>query len=245
MRNKREMEWRSCYLDMILVPLGFLTIIFYHCWLWYKVKTQPLSTIFGTNAGGRRFWVSDMIKDNEKKNIVAVQTLRNTIMGSTLMATTSILLCAGLAAVISSTYSVKKPLNDSIFGAHGELMVSLKYVTILCIFLFSFFCHSSSIRFLNQVGILITSPPHPSSSVTPHYVWELLEKGFLLNTVGNRLFYSALPLMLWIFGPLLAFLCSLTMVPVLYNLDFVFGFNKQLALGKDYQHNGCRDCESV
>ncbi|MBA0810740.1 hypothetical protein Gohar_002700, partial [Gossypium harknessii] len=136
-RNKREMEWRSCYLDMILVPLGFLTIIFYHCWLWYKVKTQPLSTIFGTNASGRRFWVSDMIKDNEKKNIVAVQTLRNTIMGSTLMATTSILLCAGLAAVISSTYSVKKPLNDSIFGAHGELMVSLKYVTILCIFLFS------------------------------------------------------------------------------------------------------------
>ncbi|XP_012452727.1 uncharacterized protein LOC105774714 [Gossypium raimondii] len=245
MRNEREMEWRPCYLDMILVPLGFLTIIFYHCWLWYKVKTQPLSTIFGTNASGRRFWVSDMIKDNEKKSIVAVQTLRNTIMGSTLMATTSILLCAGLAAVISSTYSVKKPLNDSIFGAHGELMVSLKYVTILCIFLFSFFCHSSSIRFLNQVGILISSPPHPSSSVSPHYVWELLEKGFLLNTVGNRLFYSALPLMLWIFGPLLAFLCSLTMVPVLYNLDFVFGFNKQLALGKDYQHNGCRDCESV
>ncbi|XVE97219.1 hypothetical protein REPUB_Repub03eG0001800 [Reevesia pubescens] len=238
------MEWRSCYLDMVLVPLGFLMTIAYHCWLWHKVRTQPLSTIIGTNASGRRFWVSAMMKDNDKKNILAVQTLRNTIMGSTLMATTSILLCAGLAAVISSTYSVKKPLNDSIFGAHGEFMMALKYVTILCIFLFSFFCHSLSIRFINQVNILINSPLDPTYNiVTPDYVSELLEKGFLLNTVGNRLFYAALPLLLWIFGPVLVFLCSLTMVPVLYNLDFVFGFNKQA--GKADHVNGCRDSDSV
>ena len=147
-------------------------------------------------------------------------------MGSTLMATTSILLCAGLAAVISSTYSVKKPLNDTVFGAHGEFMVALKYVTLLTIFLFSFFCHSSSIRFINQVNILINTPPDPRNIVTPEYVSELLEKGFLLNTVGNRLFYMALPLLLWIFGPVLVFLCSITMVPVLYNLDFVFGSGK-------------------
>ncbi|KAH9305767.1 hypothetical protein KI387_010171, partial [Taxus chinensis] len=88
--------------------------------------------------------------DNEKKNIIAVQTLRNSIMGSTLMATTCILLSAGLAAMISSTYSVKKPLNDTAYGAHGELMVALKYVTLLAIFLLSFFFHSLSICFINQ-----------------------------------------------------------------------------------------------
>ncbi|XVE71392.1 hypothetical protein DITRI_Ditri10aG0146800 [Diplodiscus trichospermus] len=239
------MEWRSCYLDMVLVPLGFFMSIAYHCWLWHKVRTQPFTTIIGTNASGRRFWVSAMMKDNDKKNILAVQTLRNSIMGSTLMATTSILLCAGLAAVISSTYSVKKPLSDSIFGAHGEFMVSLKYVTILCIFLFSFFCHSISIRFVNQVNILINTPQDPTSIVTPEYVSELLEKGFLLNTIGNRLFYAALPLLLWIFGPVLVFLCSVTMVPVLYNLDFVFGYRKGNKQGKADQVNGCRDCESV
>lgn len=142
-------------------------------------------------------------------------------MGATLMATTSILLCSGLAAIISSTYSVKKPLEDTVYGGHGEFMVSLKYVTLLSIFLFSFFCHSLSIRFINQVNILINIPQDPLSFVTPEYVNEILEKGFLLNTVGNRLFYAALPLLLWIFGPVLVFLCELTMVPVLYNLDFV------------------------
>ncbi|GMI78700.1 hypothetical protein like AT4G31330 [Hibiscus trionum] len=237
------MGWKSCYLDMVLVPLSLAMSLAYHWWLWHKVRTQPLSTIIGTNATGRRFWVAAMMKDNDKKNILAVQTLRNAIMGSTLMATTCILLSAGLAAVISSTYSVKGPLNDSVFGAHGELMVALKYVTILCIFLFSFFCHSLSIRFINQVNILINSPQDPASAVTPSYISELLEKGFILNTVGNRLFYTALPLLLWIFGPLLAFLCSATMIPVLYNLDFVLGLNKE---GKtEQQNNTCRGCESV
>jgi len=147
-------------------------------------------------------------------------------MGATLMATTSILLCSGLAAVISSTYSVKKPLSDAVYGAHGEFMVALKYVTLLTIFLFSFFCHSLSIRFINQVNILINTPQDPMSLVTPQYINEILEKGFILNTVGNRLFYAGLPLLLWIFGPVLVFLCSLTMVPVLYNLDFVFTTGK-------------------
>ncbi|XP_057503705.1 uncharacterized protein LOC130787330 [Actinidia eriantha] len=222
------MEWRKCYLDVILVPMGFMGMVAYHVWLWHKVRTQPLTTIIGANAIGRRLWVSAMIKDNDKKNILAVQTLRNTIMGSTLMATTSILLCSGLAAVISSTYSVKKPLNDAVYGAHGEFMVALKYVTLLLIFLFSFLCHSLSIRFINQVNFLINCPPQDEDHIginmvtSPHYISDLLEKGFTLNTVGNRLFYSALPLLLWIFGPVLVFLCSVTVVPLLYNLDFVF-----------------------
>ncbi|BAT78278.1 hypothetical protein LR48_Vigan561s007800 [Vigna angularis] len=215
------MEWKKCYLDVILVPLGFLMSIGYHFWLWHTVRTQPHTTIIGINATGRRNWVATIMKDNDKKNILAVQSLRNTIMGATLMATTSILLCSGLAAIISSTYSVKKPLEDTVYGGHGEFMVSLKYVTLLSIFLFSFFCHSLSIRFINQVNILINTPQDPLSLVSPEYVHHILEKGFLLNTVGNRLFYAALPLLLWIFGPVLVFLCSLTMVPVLYNLDFV------------------------
>ncbi|KAL6215623.1 hypothetical protein ACLB2K_015052 [Fragaria x ananassa] len=231
------MEWRKCYLDVILVPLGFLIMAGYHGWLWHNVRTKPETTIIGINTRGRRLWVSAMIKDNEKKNILAVQTLRNTIMGSTLMATTSILLCSGLAAVISSTYSVKKPLNDAVYGAHGEFMVALKYVTLLTIFLFSFMCHSLSIRFINQVNILINSPQDPTSPVTPEYVSELLEKGYILNTVGNRLFYAALPLMLWIFGPVMVFLCSITLVAMLYNLDFVLRSPDQKGKNMDASGN--------
>ncbi|XP_010548531.1 PREDICTED: uncharacterized protein LOC104819925 [Tarenaya hassleriana] len=226
------MEWRECYLDAILVPLGLMIPAMYHVYLWHKVRTKPLTTILGVNARARRLWIHSIIKDNDKKNILAVQTLRNCIMGSTLMATTSILLSAGLAAVISSTYSVKKPINDAVFGGHGDVVVALKYVTILTVFLFSFFSHTLSIRFLNQANFVINVPmiPPPEKSleaeatalVTPEYVSELIEKGLVLNTVGNRLFYTAIPLMMWVFGPVLVFFSSVVMVPVLYNLDFLF-----------------------
>ncbi|KAL9230445.1 hypothetical protein vseg_005794 [Gypsophila vaccaria] len=221
------MEWRNCYLDMVLVPLGLMIMMAYHVWLWNKIRVNPLSTIIGTNSCGRKYWVASIMKDNDKKNILAVQTLRNTIMGSTLMATTSILLCSGLAAVLSSTYSVKKPINDSVVGAHGEFMLAIKYVTLLTLFLFSFLCHSMSIRFINQVNFLINTPPSQDVGccrvISPKYVGELLEKGFGLNSVGNRLFYGALPLLLWIFGPVLVFLCCVALVTVFYNLDLVFG----------------------
>ncbi|KAG1331994.1 hypothetical protein COCNU_02G019620 [Cocos nucifera] len=216
------MEWTKSYLDAVLVPLGLLLPILYHGWLWHKVRFQPQQTTIGINSSGRRLWVLAIMKD-DKKSVLAVQTMRNAIMGSTLMATTSILLCSGLAAVISSTYSIKKPLNDTVFGAHGEFMLSLKYVTLLLIFLFSFICYSLSIRFINQVNFLINTPCTCDASqlVTPDYICDLLEKSFALNTVGNRLFYAALPLLLWIFGPVLVFLCSFTMLPILYHLDIV------------------------
>ncbi|CAA7398771.1 unnamed protein product [Spirodela intermedia] len=219
------MVWRPCFLDLALVPSSLLISLAYHIWLWRKIRTAPLSTIIGINSAGRRRWVAAIMEDNDKKNILAVQTIRNAIMGSTLMATTSILLCCGLGAVISSTYSVKKSLSESIYGAHGEFMVGLKYAALLAIFIFAFLCYSLSVRFINQANFLLNVPTglfagDPSSLVlSPGYVSDLLEKGFVLNTVGNRLFYAALPLLLWIFGPSLVFLTSITMVPILYNLD--------------------------
>ncbi|PKA57874.1 hypothetical protein AXF42_Ash012413 [Apostasia shenzhenica] len=218
------MEWRKSYLDVVLVPASVMFSIAYHGWLWRKVRMQPRRTIIGVNAAGRRSWVLAIMKDNEKKNILAVQTIRNAIMSSSLMATISILLSSGLAAVISSTYSVKKPVSDAVYGAHGEVMVALKYATILLFFLFAFLCYSLSIRFVNQVNFLINATPSASEvgfPVTPEYVCDLLERGFLLNTIGSRLFYAALPLLLWIFGPVLVFLCSAVMIPVMYNLDIL------------------------
>ncbi|KAI7725160.1 hypothetical protein M8C21_013906, partial [Ambrosia artemisiifolia] len=109
----------------------------------------------GANAHARRVWVSTIMKDNEKKHILAIQTFRNTIMGLTLMATTSIVWCCGLAAVLSSSYSVKKQLSNSILGAHGQFMVALK--------------------FIGQVNYLINCP-EDSTIVTTMYVSEILEK---------------------------------------------------------------------
>lgn len=242
--------WRESYLDLILIPMGLLLPALYHAWLWHAVRRRPLSTAFGVYSAARRLWAAGMMRDNDdKKGVLVVQSLRNVIMGSTLMATTSVLFCTGIAAVLSSTYSVKKPLSDAVFGAHGEYMMALKYVALLLVFLFAFLCHTLTICFLNQASFLINTsclsragddarlvgPQLPAGAVGD-YVGEILERGFTLNFVGNRLFYAGVPLLLWIFGPLLAFLSSLVMIPILYNLDVV---NVAADRGTKEHSNGC------
>ncbi|GJN33577.1 hypothetical protein PR202_gb22196 [Eleusine coracana subsp. coracana] len=228
------MKWRDSFLDLMLIPLSLLLPMAYHAWLWRVVRLHPMRTALGINSATRRLWAMNMMKDNGKHAVTVVQSLRNVIMGSTLVATTAILFCTGIAAVLSSTYTIKKPLSDTVFGAHGEYMMALKYVALLLLFLFAFLCHTLAICFLNQASFLINTANSlivdSSSSVendrlglpdTRDYIGEVLERGFTLNFVGNRLFYAGVPLLLWIFGPLLAFLSSVVMLPILYNLDVV------------------------
>jgi uncharacterized membrane protein len=166
------------------------------------------------------------VKNNEKQAILVVQSVRNVLMGSTLVATTSILFCTGVAAVLSSTYAVKKPLSDAVFGAHGEYMMALKYIVLLTIFLLAFLCHSLAICTLNQASFLVNAlSPSPALHnlplVTRDYVADVMERGFLLNLAGNRLFFAGAPLLLWIFGPVLPCICSMAMIPILYNIDMI------------------------
>uniref|UniRef100_A0A0E0LWZ9 DUF599 domain-containing protein n=1 Tax=Oryza punctata TaxID=4537 RepID=A0A0E0LWZ9_ORYPU len=226
------MAWKDSYLDLVLIPAGIVFPIVYHVWLWRVVRHRPLCSTVGINSATRRLWVFGMMKDNEKKAVLVVQSMRNVIMGSTLMATTAILFCTGVAAILSSTYTVKKPLSDAVFGAHGEYMMALKYVTLLLAFLLSFLSHTTAICTLNQATFLLNTLPSSSFAadgaataglpVTKDYVVDVLERGFLLNLVGNRLFFAGVPLLLWIFGPVLACLCSVVMIPILHSIDMVY-----------------------
>ncbi|KAL6644537.1 hypothetical protein ACP70R_016145 [Stipagrostis hirtigluma subsp. patula] len=235
------MAWSDSYLDAVLIPLGLLVPAAYHLWLWRAVRRRPLRSTLGINAATRRLWVFAMMKDNEKKAVLVVQSLRNVIMGSTLVATTSVLLCTGVAAVLSSTYAVKKPLSEAVFGAHGERVVALKYGALLATFLLAFLCHSLAICALNQATFLVNalSPAAASAAAAPlrlpgvtrDYVADVLERGFLLNLAGNRLFFAGAPLLLWILGPVLPCICSIAMVPVLYNMDMVVSDDKGIVDG--------------
>ncbi|KAJ7543404.1 hypothetical protein O6H91_09G036800 [Diphasiastrum complanatum] len=216
------MAWDERDLDLVLVPVGMCLLIGYHAFLFYKVKRNPLQTVMGINHTARTTWVYAVMKDNDKKNILAVQTLRNTIMASTLMASTSILMSSGLAAFISSTYNVKQPLMHYTYGAHTGLAVSVKFMCLLACFLFSFFCYMQSIRLINHVNYLINIPlDEVSGGITPEYVAHVLAKGSDFFTVGTRGFYFAFPLLLWIFGPIPLVICSFAIVPVLYRVDMV------------------------
>lgn len=159
-------------------------------------------------------------QDNDKKNILAVQTIRNTIMGSTLMATAAILLSSLTGAFMTSTYfSTKSP----ILGGQSDTLVNFKYTCLIFCFLFSFLCYMQSVRYFNHVNYLINIPIVEALAIkiSPDYVANVLAKGNNFFTIGTRGFYFAFPLILWLFGPIPVIVSSIALVPAFYYLDAV------------------------
>ncbi|KAK8472879.1 hypothetical protein PHAVU_002G325700 [Phaseolus vulgaris] len=78
--------------DYLLVPLGVLVLGIYHVWLLFTIIRHPSHTVIGLNAQSRYQWVLSIMADPLKNGVLGVQTIRNNIMASTLLATTAITL---------------------------------------------------------------------------------------------------------------------------------------------------------
>lgn len=79
------------------------------------------------------------LQDSKANGILAVQTIRNSIMASTLLAGTAITLSSLIGALVagsSTTYN-----SVIVVGAFGSTILAVKYLSILCCFLAAFVCH--------------------------------------------------------------------------------------------------------
>jgi len=67
-------------LEFYLTSASFLILIIYHVRLAYLVRRHPLTTSIGVTNHLRGHWVESIMAD--KRDILAVQTLRNWVMAS-------------------------------------------------------------------------------------------------------------------------------------------------------------------
>ncbi|KAI3912237.1 hypothetical protein MKW98_012048 [Papaver atlanticum] len=226
-------------LDYTLVPLGFGLMVSYHVWLLYRIITQPTKTVIGVNAINRRIWVKTMMEDTSKNGVLAVQTLRNNIMASTLLASTAIMLSSLIAVLMTNKNSNQS--SDFIFGDSSPLGFSIKFFSILLCFLLAFLFNVQSIRYYSHASILINVPLKKMSAnsthLTPNYVGRALNKGSYFWSLGLRAFYFSFPLFLWIFGPIPMFCCSLFLVFMLYFLDITFEFGLGVSNVEDGEYD--------
>ncbi|KFK27736.1 hypothetical protein AALP_AA8G422500 [Arabis alpina] len=218
------------YLDYTLVPLGMGLMLFYHLWLLYRIIHRPSSTVVGLNAFNRRLWVQAMMEDSSKNGVLAVQTLRNNIMASTLLASTAIMLCSLIAVLMTSGSGDRSVWF--VFGDKSDRAFSLKFFSILVCFLVAFLLNVQSIRYYSHASILINVPFKHLMAVSSNgkshgminqdYVAATVNRGSYFWSLGLRAFYFSSPLFLWIFGPIPMFITCCILVFLLYFLDLTF-----------------------
>ncbi|PIA34989.1 hypothetical protein AQUCO_03700326v1 [Aquilegia coerulea] len=220
-------------LDYVLVPLGLVIMLVYHLWLVYNIVYHPRKTVIGINSINTKIWVHTMMEDTVKNGVCAVQTLRNNMMASTHLASTSIMFISVITVLMTNT-STGIDHGLSLYGNKRELGLSIKLFSILaCIFLAlllniqSFRYYSDASILVNMVGTKSCSSSSDdddhfcssSSTANKKYIWMTVNMGSYFWSLGLRSFYFSFPIFMWLFGPIPMFLCSILLVIMLYFLD--------------------------
>ena len=206
--------------ELLGFVLSLVLIVAYHLYLrWRTTHLDPHYTVQAIQAEARRHWVESVMRD--KRDILAVQTLRNSTMAATFLASTAVLLIMGTLSLSEHGSDMEHTLHSlNILGTVDPGLWLVKLLALVIDLFVAFFTFTLAIRKFNHVGYLLNLPAdlhHPV--ITPKYVAEYLNRAANYYSSGMRAYYFTVPLLFWLFGPLLMVISSLVLVFVLYRID--------------------------
>ncbi|CAA6673126.1 unnamed protein product [Spirodela intermedia] len=184
------------HLDFLLVPLGLLAVAAYHAWLIVAIHRKPERTVIGLNS------LAGAAGIHRRNGVLAVQTVRNNIMASTLL-TTAAVIVAG-ARQQGATGDLRQVLCDHRL-LHARIPLPCPVYQVL------------RPRELPRVSAAVAVKR--GGRLSTAYVARSLNRGGLFWSLGLRAFYVSFNLFLWIFGPIAMFVSCYVMVCMLYFLD--------------------------
>lgn len=209
----------SSWNDFVSFLICALLLGLYHLYLAYKVKKRPTYTVQAVNRIARTAWVETIM--NERRDVLAVQTLRNSTMAATFLASTAVLLIIGVltlsgqAANLNTTWHALNALG----ATHNSIWL-VKLLVLLSDLFVAFFCFSMSIRIYNHVGFMINVPLTLNHKmISPQHVALHLNRAGKFYSMGMRAYYFSVPMVFWLFGPHFMVISTILLIFVLYFLD--------------------------
>ncbi|KAM1202967.1 hypothetical protein ACFX2J_018843 [Malus domestica] len=124
------------------------------------------------------------MSDPLKNGVLAVQTIRNNIMASTLLATTAITLSSLIDVFVSTTSDSGNTASRLVYGNKSPILSSVKYFSILLCFLVAFLLNVHSIRYYAHVRFLASVPTWKGQKYYLEYVAQNLNRGSYFWSLG-------------------------------------------------------------
>lgn len=214
-------KWTSdILLDSAALALSAVMIGAYYLWLHFKVRRDSTYTIHRVNELARALWVASVMR-NPGKDIMAVQTLRNFVMGSSLMASTAALLIIGTLTLSGQADNISRSWHVlNIGGAQSAEIWIFKVICLLADFIIAFFAFALSVRLTNHVVFMINvAESDAHHNLSPEAVARRLNRAGRMFTIGMRAFFFAVPLVFWLFGAAFLVVASAGLVLGLHHLD--------------------------
>jgi uncharacterized membrane protein len=206
--------------DLLSFAISAALLLAYHLFLSYKLKRDAAYTIHGVNALARSAWVENIMKSGDKE-ILAVQTLRNAIMGPTFLASTAVLLIVGTLTLSGQTDKLEETWHVlDVYGAKHPALWQTKVILLVLDFLVAFFGFTMAIRLFIHVGFMINVPLSMNHRpIAPAHVAMHLNRAGSFHSIGMRAYYFAVPLLFWLFGPHFMLGSTVVLIAVMFRID--------------------------
>ena len=206
--------------DLAGLTVSVALLAAYHLFLWMRLRRDPSHTIQAVNRAARTAWVKSVMAD-DSRSVLAVQTLRNSTMAATFLASTSIILIMGVLTLSGQWEQLTGSWHRLDITGSGQPGLGIAKLLLLLVDLFfAFFGFAMSVRLFNHVGYQINIPPDKRpGSITPVLVARHLNRAGAYYSLGMRAYYFTVPLVFWLFGPQFMLLATIVLIPLLYHLD--------------------------
>ncbi len=192
----------------------------YHLFLRLKLRRNPSYTIQAVASMARATWVETVMRQGGK-DVLAVQTLRNSTMAATFLASTAVLMIIGVLTLSGQADKLGQTWHSlNVFGHTGPEIWIVKLLFLLIDLFMAFFSFAVSVRIFNHVGYMINVPLDARHrAISPRQVAFHLNRAGRYYSFGMRAYYYFVPLVFWLFGPHFLLLASIALIVVLYHLD--------------------------
>jgi uncharacterized membrane protein len=194
-------------------------VVIYQIYLHLRTQRDPASSAQHVVLTARAAWVEMIMR--ERRDILAVQTMRNSMMSASFMASTAVLLIIGVLTLSAQGDKLGDTWHALNFlGRFGAEMWLFKLLVMLFDLLFAFFSFSMAVRLFHHTGYQINVPltPPDDAAQLAHVLAQLNRAGAYYR-IGMRGYYFTVPLLFWLFGPVFLVGATALLIYFLYHLD--------------------------
>ncbi|UUX48114.1 DUF599 domain-containing protein [Nisaea acidiphila] len=204
--------------------------LFMTCWLGYEtfvaVAVRRGKGLPAAMQAWRRDWFSAAVE--RENRIIDVQIVRSLAGNSAFMASTSIFVVGGLAAVFGASEQAVAVLNRFSFLIETtQDRFGLKIALLIFIFTFAFFRLAWSIRLHNNAAVVLGAIPQPELAdqretgiARAAVAAELASLAARHYNGGVHSYYFGLAVCTWFLHPFAFMAASLWVVAILYRREF-------------------------
>jgi uncharacterized membrane protein len=207
-------EWANIVACLIVLAL------YEHYIRWVTSRT-PMKTARSVHAAIRSNWVKSVMS-RPGTEILVVQTLRNSVMAASFMATTTVLALSA-TLTLGGAGGPKNELWQSARAGNSESIVfAAKLLLLAGSFFISFLFLAMAVRFFNHVAYLITGSASSDESTRQQaLVIAYLNHAGHYYSVGLRTFFACIPFLAGLFSGFLMLPATLVLILILYWFDRV------------------------